>query len=78
MDLVAPHESGLGDQSSPNINLDTESIEGNFRVKVLLDNSAKPSRMRGPRMIATIKWGDLTSNLSAIYTKFRLSRKTPF
>jgi|GEM_PF-4223704 len=75
MDLVVQHETAIGDQSTV-VNLDLESIEGNFRVKTLLD--VNKSRLRGPRVLATIKWGELTSNLSSLYTKYRLSRKTPF
>ncbi len=74
-DLVCPHESELGDQTTT-VDLDLQSIEGNFRVKVLLDQNI--SRMRGTKMLATIKWGELISNLSSLYTKYRLSPRTPF
>lgn len=76
LDLTVEHETSMGNQTVTGIDLNIDSIEDNFRVKALLD--ANNSRLRGMRMLATIKWGALTSKLSAIYTKYRLSRKTPF
>ncbi len=76
LDLVVEHETSMGNQTVSGIDLNIDSIEDNFRVKALLD--ANNSRLRGMRMLATVKWGALTSKLSAIYTKYRLSRKTPF
>lgn len=76
MDLEVERETSMGNQVITDIDLNVNSIEGNYRVKIPLDSDK--SRLRGMRMITTIKWGDLSSKLSAIYTKYRLSPKTPF
>lgn len=77
VDLSVVRESSLGTQVIPTIDLDSLSIEGNYRVKVLRD--ASNARPRGLRATAEVKWKAETSSiLRAILTKYRHSSRSPF
>ena len=79
MDLTVQREASLGDQVVNNISLDNLSIEGNYRVKTLRDSSS--ARLRGLRMLATIKWKQVlsqTAALSSVLVKYRWSARNPF
>ncbi len=77
LDITVRRESSLGDQVIPTVDLDSVSIEGNYRVKVLRD--AEDARARGLRAITTISWkAGVTSALQALWCKYRLSSRTPW
>jgi hypothetical protein len=76
VDLEVERESALGDQTVSNMSLDAIGHEGNFRVKTLRDSST--SRLRGLRMFCTTFWKSSSSVLSGVFTKYRLSARTPF
>jgi hypothetical protein len=76
VDLEVEREAQLPDQEVLGMNLDVDSVEGNYRIKTLRDNQS--SRLRGIRAIATVKWGDVLSALSSVVTKYRLTRRHPY
>jgi len=78
-DATIERENSLGDQTVTGMVLDGSiSIEGNYRIKTLRDGNS--ARLRGTRMIATVKWltTNVTSTLSSVFTKYRLSSRSPF
>lgn len=77
LDILVERESELGNQVIPTIDLDIPPVEGNYRVKVLLDSNE--ARARGLRAFATVSWKQaVKSTLQAVWTKFRLSARTPW
>lgn len=76
LDLEVKRETELGNQTCTGIDLDSTSIEGNFRVKVLRDSLG--ARLRGQRMLATVKWKEIQSAVNSINTKYRPSSRTPW
>lgn len=80
LDLVVERESALGNQSVSGTILAVPSKEGTFRIKLPRDSNG--ARLRGQRMIATIKWPFTADrdpiSLSGAYTKYRLSSRTPY
>lgn len=53
--------------------------EGNYRIK--LPRDASTARLRGLRLISTLKWDSSTTDvvsLSSVFTKYRLSARSPF
>lgn len=78
VDLLVERESSLGNQTVDDIDLDLISREGNYRVKILRDSVG--ARLRGLRMTAVVNWltTDVPAALSAVFTKYRLSSRTPF
>jgi hypothetical protein len=76
IDLEVERESSLGNQVVNGTNLDSISIEGNYRVKT--PRATGNAKLRGLRMKATIKWGELRSALRSVWTKYNLSARSPF
>lgn len=79
VDAVVERESSLGNQTVSGMIVDASSRgEGNYRIKVLRGSGS--ARLRGLRMKATVKWltTNVTSALSAIYTRYRTSPRTNF
>lgn len=76
LDIVVEREAELGNQVIPTIDLDSISIEGNYRVKTLFDSS--DARARGLRAFATVSWKNVKSTLQAVWTRYRLSSRTPW
>jgi hypothetical protein len=78
VDFVVDRELSMGDQLVSEVNLDVFPIEGNYRIKTLRD--PRNERLRGLRMKSTVRWkkNNIASAISAIYTKYRLSSRTPF
>lgn len=75
-DLVVENESVLGNQSVMGINFDVPSVEGNFRIPIPRDSNGY--RARGLRALLTVRWKSLKSTLQSIYTKYDLSKRSPF
>jgi hypothetical protein len=77
-DFTVEREDELTDQVVSGTIIEVPSVEGNYRIK--LPRASTLERLRGLRMITTIKWKttNLFSTLSAIYTKYRHSSRTPF
>jgi hypothetical protein len=78
VDFVVDRELSMGDQTVSEVNLDVFPVEGNYRIKTLRD--PRNERLRGVRMRSTVRWkkNNIASAISAIYTKYRLSSRTPF
>ena len=78
VDFVVEREQSMGQQLVSEVNLDVFPVEGNYRIKTLRD--PRDERLRGLRMKTTIRWMsiDIPSMVSSIYTKYRLSARTPF
>lgn len=77
IDLLVERESSLGDQIIPTISLDSVSVEGNYRVKVIRDGDN--ARARGLRAFATISWkAAVQSTLQNLNLKYRTSSRTPW
>lgn len=78
VDFVVEREQSMGQQLVSEVNLDVFPVEGNYRIKTLRD--PRDERLRGLRMKTTVRWMsvDLPSIVSSIYTKYRLSARTPF
>ena len=76
VDLTVEREQALGNQTVTGTNIATNYVEGNYRIKTLRDGDG--ARLRGLRMLVTVKWGELLSVLSNVYTKFRHSNRIPF
>lgn len=75
-DIVVENDSLIGNQSITGINFDIEPVEGNYRIPVPRDSNGY--RARGLRALLTIKWKAIKSSLQGIYTKYDLSKRTPF
>jgi hypothetical protein len=59
--------------------IDGNYIEGNYRVKLPRDGSG--ARLRGLRLISTVKWDSSTTDvvsLAGVFTKYRLSSRNPW
>lgn len=78
VDFQVDRELSMGDQTITEVNLDVFPIEGNYRIKTLRD--PRNERLRGLRMKSTVRWkkNNIASTINAIYTKYRLSSRTPF
>lgn len=78
IDFIVDRELSMGDQTVSEVNLDVFPVEGNYRIKTLRD--PRNERLRGVRMRSTARWkkNNIASTISAIYTKYRLSSRTPF
>lgn len=78
VDFVVEREQSMGDQLVSEVNLDVFPAEGNYRIKTLRD--PRNERLRGLRMKSTVRWkkNNIASTINAIYTKYRLSSRTPF
>lgn len=78
VDFVVEREQSMGQQLVSEVNLDVFPVEGNYRIKTLRD--PRDERLRGLRMKTTVRWmsNNIPSLVSSIYTKYRLSSRTPF
>jgi hypothetical protein len=78
VDFVVDREISMGDQTVSEVNLDVFPVEGNYRIKTLRD--PRNERLRGVRMKSTVRWkkNNIASTISAVYTKYRLSSRSPF
>ncbi len=80
IDFGIERETSLGAVAVSGTILDTVNIryEGNYRLK--LPRDADGGRLRGLRLQATVKWltTNVTSSLTAVFTKYRFSSRTPF
>lgn len=75
-DITVENESAIGNQTVTGIDFDVPSVEGNFRIPTPRDSNG--FRLRGLRALLTIRWQDLRAYLQAVYTKYDLSKRSPF
>lgn len=78
IDYIVEREQAIGNQVVSGTILDISSREGNFRIQCPRDSNSE--RLRGLRLLSTIKWKTDTSlvSLSEVYTKYRHSFRSPF
>lgn len=80
VDFIIEREQELADQIITGTVLDTVGIRqgGNYRLK--LSRAAGNERLRGQRMITTVRWktDNRFSSLSGVLTKYRHESRTPF
>lgn len=75
IDFVVNRESQQGNQNS-SASLNSIAIEGNYRIKTPRDSAG--ARLRGMYCLATITWTNTKSAIKTIWSKYRLSSRTPF
>jgi hypothetical protein len=78
VDHVVEREQNIGNQIVSGTIVDLSSREGNFRITLPRDSNNE--RLRGLRLLTTIKWKTDTDpvSLNSVYTKYRHSSRTPF
>lgn len=77
-DFTVEREQELADQTVTGTVIAVSPVEGNYRIE--LPRAAGDERLRGLRMLVTIKWktDNFFSTLSEVFTKYRLLRRLPF
>jgi hypothetical protein len=77
-DFTIEREQELSDQSISGTVIAVSSKGGNYRIK--LSRAAGNERLRGLRLITTIKWktDNLYSSLSQVLTKYQHESRVPF
>lgn len=75
IDFAVMYEASIGNQTAT-ASLDIESYENNFRIKN--PRASGNARLRGTHLQSTITWKTVQSNLRAVWTKYRLSARTPW
>jgi hypothetical protein len=76
VDFEVERESSLGNQTVTGTSIDSISIEGNYRLKLPRDSGG--ARLRGLTMLTTVKWKAVQVALKEVWTKFRMSARTPW
>lgn len=78
VDFTVEREAELSDQTVSGTVIDVSPRGGNYRIK--LPRAAGSERLRGLRLLTTIKWKttNLFSSLSEVLTKYRFEARTPF
>jgi len=79
IDFLVERESALSNQSGTIIVSTLPQKGGNYRIDIMRD--ASNARLRGLRMLATLKWktgSTDTSTLTSVTSKYRLAARRPF